>query len=139
MPSNTNLPSDLLSARHLPLTLEHVNLHLRLIVSCRRKYLRFRCWYSGISFNHRSFVTPPMVSTPKVKGVTSKSRISFTSPMKTLHLELLPQSLLPHRDLPLYVVPFQKTLLLFLDLGHPGLTANQYYFTNCTRLHFRVF
>jgi hypothetical protein len=92
------LAETLVVGGHLPLALQHLDLHLRLVVggggeglrlwvdeegmrACEKKKREEREEVGMVVFLLINLVnTPPRVSSPRERGVTSNSRMSFTSP-----------------------------------------------------------
>jgi len=61
---------------------QYVDLYWRLTISGCCEDFSFLCWYCCIRFNQLCHYTP-IVSMPSDKGVTSRRRTSFTSPVST--------------------------------------------------------
>ena len=82
MPSSTNLPRDLLSAA---MCLSPCKTFISTLVwlSAAVENIWLFCVGIVVFLSIKGVDTPPSVSIPKVKGVTSKSNTSLTSPDKT--------------------------------------------------------
>ena len=125
-------------ARHLALALQHVDLDRGLAVGGGGEHLRSSCVGMVVLRSMSSVITPPSVSTPSDSGVTSSSRMSFTSPASTPRLDRRADRDHLVRVDALVRLLAEEVLHQLLDLGHAGRAADEHHLVDVLGLEARV-
>ena len=126
MPVRWNLPRVLLWAGHLPLPLEDVDLDAGLAVGGRGEDLALLRVGMVVLRSISLVNTPPRVSIPRVSGVTSRSRMSLTSPARTPAWIAAPMATTSSGIHALVGLLAEELLHHLLDLRDARRTADQH-------------